>query len=98
MVDSMLVRFKKARVEEMPLNIRINWNAGTACVSECMLKTLACRGLRVGPSKFGTGLLSKMSIFLERQEMPEIPEIPQSVENKGESVRFLESLKSGKLT
>ena len=36
----------------MPLNIRIQWNAGTACVSECVLKTLACRGLRVGPSKF----------------------------------------------
>ena len=40
----------------MPLNIRIHWNAGTACVSECMLKTLAGRGLRVrlrrvGPSK-----------------------------------------------
>ena len=24
----------------MPLNIRIQWNAGTACVSECVLKTL----------------------------------------------------------
>ena len=23
-------------------------------MSECVLKTLACRGLRVGPSKFGT--------------------------------------------
>ena len=32
------------------LNVRIQWNAGTACVSECVLKTLACRGLRVGPS------------------------------------------------
>ena len=29
----------------------MQWNAGTACVSECVLKTLACRGLRVGPSK-----------------------------------------------
>ena len=37
----------------MPLNIRMQWNAGTACVSECVLKTLACRGLRVGPSKIG---------------------------------------------
>ena len=27
----------------MPLNVRIQWNAGTACVSECVLKTLACR-------------------------------------------------------
>ena len=27
------------------------WNAGTACVSECVLKMLACRDLRVGPSK-----------------------------------------------
>ena len=38
----------------MPLNIRIQWNVGTACVSECVLKTLACRGLRVGPSKRGS--------------------------------------------
>ena len=42
----------------MPLNIlsitRIHWNAGAACVSECMRKTLACRGLRVGPSKIMT--------------------------------------------
>ena len=52
MVDSVSVRFKNARVEKMPLNLRIQWNAGTACVSECVLKTLACRGLRVGPSKF----------------------------------------------
>ena len=35
----------------MPLNIRMQWNAGTACVSECVLKTLACGGLRIGPSK-----------------------------------------------
>ena len=37
----------------MPLNICIQWNGGTTwqCVSECVLKTLACRGLRVGPSK-----------------------------------------------
>ena len=32
------------------LNICIQWNVGTACVSECMLKTLACRGFRVSPS------------------------------------------------
>ena len=30
----------------------IQWNAGTACGSECVLKTLACRGLRVGVSGF----------------------------------------------
>ena len=57
----MLVHFNNARVEKMPLNIRIQWNAGTACVSEwnagtacvseCVLKTLTCRGFRVGPSK-----------------------------------------------
>ena len=54
MVDSVSVRFKNARLEKVPLNIRIQWNAGTACVSECVLKTLACQGLRrlrVGPSK-----------------------------------------------
>ena len=38
-------------LKKMPLNIRILWNAGTACVSECVLKTLACRGWCVGPSK-----------------------------------------------
>ena len=46
--------FKKARVEKIPLNIRIQWNARAACVSECVLKTLAGRGLRVGPSKFNS--------------------------------------------
>ena len=50
MVDSVPVRLKNARVEKVPLNILLQWNAGTACVSECVLKTLACRGLRVGPS------------------------------------------------
>ena len=53
MVDSVSVRFKNARVEKVPLNIRKQWNAGTACVSECVLKTLACGGLRVGPSTLG---------------------------------------------
>ena len=52
MVDSVSVRFKHVRFKKMHLNIRIQWNAGTACVSECILKTLACRGLCVGPSKF----------------------------------------------
>ena len=47
----MSVRVKNAGVEKMSLNIRTQWNVGTACVSECVLKTLACRGLRVGPSK-----------------------------------------------
>ena len=47
----MSVRLKNACVEKMPLNIRIQWNARTTCVSECVLKTLSCRGLRVGPSK-----------------------------------------------
>ena len=54
LADSMSAHFKNARVEKMPLNIRTQWNGGTACVSECVLKTLACRGLRVGPSKFKT--------------------------------------------
>ena len=34
---------KNARVEKLPLNIRIQWNAGAACMSECVLKRLACR-------------------------------------------------------
>ena len=38
MVDSVSARFKNARVEKVPLNIRTQWNAGTACVLECMLK------------------------------------------------------------
>ena len=54
MVDSVSVRFRNASVsKKMPLNIRTQWNAGTACVSDCVLKTPACRGLRVGPSKYG---------------------------------------------
>ena len=52
MVDSVSVRLKTRVSKNMPLNIRIQWNAGTACVSECVLKALACQGLRVGPSKF----------------------------------------------
>ena len=55
MVDSVSVRFKSARVEKSKNafrhNYRIQWNVGTACVSDCVLKTLASRGVRVGPSK-----------------------------------------------
>ena len=40
MVDSVSVRFKNARVEKVLLNIGIQWNAGSACVPECVLKTL----------------------------------------------------------
>ena len=42
MVDSVSCRrgLKNARVKKVALNIRIQWNAGTACVSECVLKTL----------------------------------------------------------
>ena len=38
------------KIWALRVNIPILWNAGTACVSECVcvLKTLACRGLRVG--------------------------------------------------
>ena len=38
----------------------LQWNAGTACVSECVLKTPACRGLQVGPSKKQTWKLVKV--------------------------------------
>ena len=44
----------KTRVSKKCLKQKIfvySGNAGTACVLECVLKTLACRGLRVGPSK-----------------------------------------------
>ena len=41
--------FKNARVEKVPLNIRIQWHAGAACVSEGVLKTLACRGFACRP-------------------------------------------------
>ena len=62
--------FKKARVETMPLDIRIQWNAGTVCMSECVLKTLACRGLRVGPSKL-KGLNAQSRLFhRERNGLP----------------------------
>ena len=50
--------FFNTRVEKIPLNMCIQWNAGTACVSECVLKALACRGLRVGPSKGGAPTLT----------------------------------------
>ena len=63
MVDSVSVRFENTRVEKLPLNIRIQWNAGTACVLECVLKTLACWGLRVGPSKLGS-YISNFGPFL----------------------------------
>ena len=52
MVDSVSVRLKTLACRKNAFkHNRILWNAGTACVSECVLKTLACRGLRVGPSK-----------------------------------------------
>ena len=55
----------------MPSNIRIQWNAGTACVSECVLKTLACRGLRVDPSKFPTFWLSINVCVFDRVKLIE---------------------------
>ena len=62
MVDSVSVRFKNASVsKKLLLNVRIQWNAGTACVSECVLQTLACRGLRVGPSKDRRNLVLAIS-------------------------------------
>ena len=57
MVDSVSVRFTLACRKNAFKNIRIQWNAGTACVSRCVLKTLACRGLRVGPSKPRNGAI-----------------------------------------
>ena len=53
------VRFKNARVKNMPLTICMQWNAGTACVSECVLKTLACRGFKA-PGRGGMGSLLKI--------------------------------------
>ena len=46
----------------------MQWNAGTACVSECMLKTLACRGLRVGPSKVLSGARGPPQFLKTRSE------------------------------
>ena len=46
--------FKKRTCQKMLLNIPMQCNAGTACVSECVLKTLLCRGLRVRPSNVGS--------------------------------------------
>ena len=46
----MSVRFKNARrVEKMPLNIRIQLNAGTACVLECVLKNASVSGFACRP-------------------------------------------------
>ena len=48
----------------MLLNIRIQWNAGTACVSECVLKLLAGRGLRV-PTQIMLELISMCDAFVD---------------------------------
>ena len=52
MVDSVSVRLKTLACRKNAFKYSYSqWNAGTARVSECVLKTLACRGLHVGPSK-----------------------------------------------
>ena len=54
MVDSVSVRFKNASVsKKMPLNIIVfTVECGNRLrVGLLVLKTLSCRGLRVGPSK-----------------------------------------------
>ena len=48
MVDSVSVRFKDARVGKMPLNIRIQWNAGNRLrvgvrAKNASLSGFACR-------------------------------------------------------
>ena len=76
MVDSVSVRFKKRACRKNAFkHNRIQWNAGTACVSECVLKTLACRGLRVGPSKitckefgYASYCLAKLQLQLQKSE------------------------------
>ena len=51
MVDSVSVRLKTLACRKNAFkHSYLQWNAGTACVSECRLKTLACQGLCVGPS------------------------------------------------
>ena len=80
----------------MPFNRRIQWNAGTACVSECVLKTLACRGLRVGPSKrrarnsvtAASGFCRQRHWILELQSGPPATGLrkPESPKSAGESV------------
>ena len=70
MADSVSVRLKTRVSNKMRLNIRVQWNAGTACVSECVLKTLACRGLRVGPSKFTMLVVKGLAKFWAKNGMP----------------------------
>ena len=41
--------FKNARVEKMPLNIRVQWNVGIALVSECVLKNASVSGFACRP-------------------------------------------------
>ena len=48
-IDSVSVRFKNARVEKVPVNIHMQWNAGTACVSECVLKNASVSGFACRP-------------------------------------------------
>ena len=88
MVGSVSGRFRNARVEKMPLNIRIQTNAGTACVSERVLKTLACQGLRVGPSQVGLRLLFALLDCNPKclLQMPETSRTPQSGQERVQKV------------
>ena len=54
-VDSVSARFKNARVEKMPLSVRMRSNVGAPCMSECVLKMLAYRGLHVGVCEYKIG-------------------------------------------
>ena len=70
----------------MPSKIRIQWNAGTACVSECVPKTIACWGLRVGPSKplqNSKKQKNKTEILTAAQQIPGRLRRQGSFENRG---------------
>ena len=49
LIESLSVRLKNARVEKMPLNICIRWNAGTACLSESRAKDASASGFACRP-------------------------------------------------
>ena len=73
------MRFKNASVWKNAFkHSYIQWNVGTACVSECGLKMLASRGLRVGPSKSLPVTPLPFPFDNVAQEIPELlPPLPR---------------------
>ena len=69
LVDSMSVRLKKRACRKNAFKHSfLQWNAGTACVSECVCvcvcqKPLACRGLRAALLRFPCLIVKRWTMF-----------------------------------